>query len=144
MDRKRFFYNLGALGAAVLLIVAAGAFTPKAARGVGLGMGSACFAFSLWFVAALVHRRRLDGYLEFHVRGRRIGVWSAIGWTIAALAVWEIIQAALFVPAVSRWLTLADGVLIAVLGCAGLITHEVSTERVVYVLEVVERPDREI
>jgi hypothetical protein len=143
MGRKRFFFNLGALGAAVLLIVAAGALSPSAAKGVGLGIGSACCAFSLWFVAALVHRRRLDGYLEFRVRRRRIGVWSAIGWAIAGIAVWEIVQAAVFEADVSRWLTLADGLMIAALGCAGLITHEVSTERVVYVLEVVERPDRD-
>jgi hypothetical protein len=32
--------------------------------------------------------------------------------------------------------------LIAAFACAGLVAHEISTERVVHVLEVVERPPR--
>jgi hypothetical protein len=143
MGRKRFFFNLGILGAAILLIVAAGAFTPSAAKGVGLGIGSACFAFSLWFVASLVHRRHFDGNLTLRLLRRRIGVWSLIGGTIAGVAVWEIIQAAVFGVHVSKWLTLANGLVILVLGCVGLVTHEITTERVVWLLEVVERPERD-
>jgi hypothetical protein len=108
-----------------------------------LGIGSACFAFSLWFVAALVHRRHFDGYLELRLRWRRVGVWTVIGWAIAGAAGWEIIQAAVFGVHISRWLTLANGLVILVLGCTGLVTHEVSTERVVYVLEIVERPEHD-
>jgi hypothetical protein len=143
MGRKRFFFNLGILGASILLIVAAGAFTPSAAKGVGLGIGSACLAFSLWFVGSLVHRRHFDGNLTLRLLRRRIGVWSLIGGTIAGVAVWEIIQAAVFGVHVSKWLTLANGLLILVLGCVGLVTHEITTERVVWLLEVVERPDRD-
>lgn len=143
MGRKRFFFNLGILGASILLIVAAGAFTPSAAKGVGLGIGSACLAFSLWFVASLVHRRHFDGNLTLRLLRRRIGVWSLIGGSIAAVAVWEIIQAAVFGVHVSKWLTLANGLVILVLGCVGLVTHEVTTDRVVWLLEVVERPERD-
>ena len=143
MGRKRFFFNLGVLGASILLIVAAGALTPTAAKGVGLGIGGACFAFSLWFVASVVHRRHFDGNLSLRLRRRRVGVWSLIGWSIAGVAVWEIVQAAVFGVHVSKWLTLANGLVILVLGCIGLVTHEVSTERVVHLLEVVERRDRD-
>ena len=59
-----------------------------------------------------------------------------------AVAAWEVVQAAVFGPNVSRWLTLADGLLIAAFACAGLVAHEVCTERVVHVLEIVERPPR--
>jgi hypothetical protein len=140
MGRHRFFFNLGALAGAVLLIVAASAFGPGAVKGVGLGIGVACGVFSLWFVAELVHRRHLDGYLEFQLFGRGLGVWSVFSSLMAAVSMWEIVQAAVFAPEVSRWLTLANGLLLALLSCAGLVAHEVCTERVVHVIEVVERP----
>jgi predicted TIM-barrel enzyme len=63
---------------------------------------------------------------------------------LAGVATWEIVEAAVFSPNVSRWLTLANGLLIAALACAGLVAHEISTERVVHVIEVVERPPREV
>jgi hypothetical protein len=62
---------------------------------------------------------------------------------MASVAIWEIVGATAFGPDISRWLTLANGLVIAALACAGLIAHEVCTERVVHVLEVVERPPRE-
>jgi len=46
VHRQRFFFNLGAIGAAVMLIVASVAFGAGAAKGVELGIG-----------IALVHRR---------------------------------------------------------------------------------------
>ena len=65
--------------------------------------------------------------------------WIAVG----AAAVWEIVQSAVFAPSISRWLTLANGIVIAVLACIGLVAHEVCTERVVHVIEVVQRPGNE-
>jgi hypothetical protein len=62
---------------------------------------------------------------------------------MASVAIWEIIGAAAFAPDVSRLLTLANGLVIAALACAGLVAHEVTTERVVHVLEVIERPPSE-
>jgi predicted TIM-barrel enzyme len=59
---------------------------------------------------------------------------------MASVAIWQIVGVAVFAPHVSRWLTLANGLLIAALACAGLIAHEVCTERVVHIVEVVERP----
>jgi hypothetical protein len=136
MARHRFFFNLGALAGAVLLIVAASAFGAGAVKGV------ACGVFSLWFVAELVHRRHLDGYLEFQLLGRGLGVWSVFSSLMAAVSIWEIVQAAVFLPEVSRWLTLANGLVLAALSCAGLVANEVCTERVVHVLEIIERPGR--
>jgi hypothetical protein len=141
--KQRFFFNLGVLGTGVVLIVAAAAFAPGAVLGVGLGIGIASCLVSLWFVADLVHRRRLEGYPELRAFGRRLGLWSTLAAGIAGVAVWEIVGAVVFAPEVSRWVTLANGLLIALLACAGLIAHEVCTERVVHVLEVVQRPDRD-
>jgi hypothetical protein len=143
MGRQRFFFNLGSLGAAVMLIVASVAFGPGSSKWVGLGMGVAGCWVSLLFVSALVHQRRFEGHLEIEAFGRGLGVWSTLAGGMASVAVWEIIQAAVFSPDVSRWLTLANGLLIAALSCAGLVAHEVCTERVVHVLEVVERPRAE-
>jgi hypothetical protein len=138
--RQRFFFNLGALGGAGLLIVAAVAFGPGAVRGVGLGIGIAACSMSLLFVAALAHQRHLLGYLEFQVLGRGLGLWSVLAGLMASVAIWQIVGVAVFTPHVSRWLTLANGLVIAALACAGLIAHEICTERVVHIVEIVERP----
>lgn len=140
MGRQRFVFNLSALGVAVMLVLAAAAFGPRAAKWVGLGIGIAGCVTSLSFVALLVHERRFSGRLEFCFWGRRVDVFSFLGGAMASLAVWEIVAAAVFQPRISRWLTLADGLIIAALACAGLVLHEVSRERVVHVLEVAERP----
>jgi hypothetical protein len=142
MSRGRFFFNLGALVAAVLLIVAAAAFGPGAVKGVGLGIGIGALATSLLFASVLVHQRRRQGSPELRLRGRRVDLWATLAGGLAGVATWEVVQAAVFGPNVSRWLTLANGLLIAALACAGLVAHEVCTERVVHVLEVVERPPR--
>jgi hypothetical protein len=143
MGRERFFFNLGALGAAFILIVVSAALGPGAVHGVGLGMGIGCCVLSIWFVGALAHERRFAGYPELRLFGRRLGVWSTLGGAMASVAIWEIVEAAVFRPDVSRWLTLANGLVIAVLSAAGLVVHEVATERVVHVLEVVQRPEHE-
>lgn len=142
MSRGRFFFNLGALGAAVLLIVAAVAFGPGAVKGVGLGIGIGGLATSLLFVSLLVHHRRGEGGPQLRLRSRHVDLWAALAGGLAAVAAWEVVQAAVFGPNVSRWLTLANGLVIAAFACAGLVAHEISTERVVHVLEVVERPPR--
>jgi hypothetical protein len=140
MTRQRFFFNLGALAAAVLLIVAAAAFGPSALKGVGLGIGIGACATSLLFASMLVHHRRRAGSPELRLRGKRIDLWATLAGALAGVATWEIVDAAVFGPSVGRWLTLANGLLIAALACAGLVAHEVCTERVVHVIEVVERP----
>lgn len=144
MSSQRFYFNLGLLGVAVLLIVSAVAFGPSAAKWVGLGIGIASCAVSFLFTAALVHQRRLEGTPELRVFGHGLGLWSSLAGSAAGVAIWEIVQAAVFGPNVSRWLTLANGILIAALALAGLVAHELCTERIVHVLEVVEKPPREL
>ena len=143
MSRQRFFFNLGVLVAAVLLIVAAAAFGPGAVKGVGLGIGSGGLAVSLLFMSLLVHHRRLEGGPELEFFGTGRSLWSLLAGGVAGVATWEIVDAAVFAPNVSRWLTLANGLLIAALAFAGLVAHEICSERVVHILEVVERPSEE-
>jgi hypothetical protein len=142
VSRQRFFFYLAVLAAAVLLIVASVAFSPEAVKGVGLGIGIGSFAVSLVFMSVLVHQRGLEGCPELRIGRRALRLWSLLGGAVAGFSGWEIIQVAVFVAAVSRWLTLANGVVIAAIACAGLVAHEISTERITHVLEVVERPPR--
>ena len=144
MSRKHFFFSLGALGAAALLILAGAAFGPGAVKGAGLGIGIACCTMSVSFTVVLRRQRRPDGHPELRVSGRVLGLWSLLGGATTAVAIWEIVGAETFAPDVSRWLTLANGLVVATLACAGLVAHEICTERVVHVLEVVERPPREL
>jgi hypothetical protein len=141
LARQRFFFNLALLAASVLLIVASVAFGPGGARGVGLGIGIAECAGSLVFAAALVHQPRPQGYLAVRLFGRRISGWTLLVSLFAAIAVWEVVQTSVFPEDVSRWLTLANGLVVAVLASAGLVAHELSSERVVHVLEVIDRSD---
>ena len=143
MSRQRFFFHLGVIVAAVLLIVAASAFGPGAIKGMGLGIGSGGLAVSLLFMSALVHHRRLEGDLELEFFGGGRSLWSMLAGGVAGVATWEIVDVAVFNASVNRWLTLANGLLIAALGCAGLVAHEICSERVIHVLEVVERPSSE-
>ena len=143
MSRQRFFFNLGVLVAAVLLIVAAAAFGPGAIKGIGLGIGSGGLAVSLLFMSALVHHRRLEGDPELEFFGAGHSLWSTLAGGVAGVATWEIIDVAVFNATVNRWLTLANGLVIAALAFAGLVAHEICSERVVHVLEVVERPSEE-
>lgn len=140
--RDRFFFDLGAVGAAFLLILAAVAFGREASRWVGLGIGIAWAVVSLTFIATLMHQRRFEGYRELRLFGHRWGLWSALAGGMATVAIWEVIGAAVFDPNVSRWLTLANGLVIAMLGCVGLVMHEITTERVVHVLDVQRRAER--
>jgi hypothetical protein len=142
MQRQRFFFNLGCLGVGVLLVVSSVAFGPRAGRWVGLGVGIAGILASLWFVASVVHHRSLQGTRELKLFGRSVNLWSLLGGGVVSVAVWETVQAAVFEPDVAKWLTLANGLLAGTLACTGLIVHENTTERVIHVLEVVDRRER--
>ena len=142
LARQRFFFNLALLAASFLLIVASVALGPGGARGVGLGIGIAECAVSVVFASALVHQPRPQGHFVFRVWRVRVSGWSVLAWVFAAVALWEIVQTSVFRPDVGRWLTLANGVVVAVLAAAGLVVHELSSERIVHVLEVVDREDR--
>ena len=53
-------------------------------------------------------------------------------------------RAAVLNFSVNRWVTLGNGVAIAILACVGLVAQEICTERIIHVIEVVERPPREL
>jgi hypothetical protein len=57
------------------------------------------------------------------------------------VALWETVQSAVFVAAVARWLTFSNGLVLWALACTALIAHEISSERVIHVLQVIDRRD---
>lgn len=142
MARERFFFNLALLAASFLLIVASVAFGPGGAKGVGLGIGIVECAASLLFAAALVHQPRPQGHFALRILRSRVSGWTLLTGVFAAVAIWEVVQTSVFQPDVGRWLTLANGLVVAVLASAGLVAHELSSERVIHVLEVIDRGDR--
>ena len=144
MPRPRFFFNLGALTAALLLIVASVAFGPGALKGIGLGIGSGGCAISLAFVAVLVHHRRPKGHPEVWLFGHGVGLWSMLAGAVASVTIWQIVGSAALNFSVNRWVTLGNGVAIAILAFVGLVAQEITTERIIHVIEVVERPPREL
>lgn len=140
MHRKRFFFNLGSLCAAGMLVAAALAFGPHAVFGVGLGIGIAGLIGSISFLAAAVHHRSLVGARELRIFNRTIDVWALLGGGVFSVAFWEIVQSAVFPASIAKWLSFGDGVIAATLAFIGLVVHEITTERVIHVLEVVEQP----
>jgi hypothetical protein len=139
----RFFSNLGAFAVAVILIVAASGFPGEPLKWLALAAGILGLVFSGWQWAVMVHQRPLAGSLDVGVLGRTLSLWRALSGAIATFTTWQIVAAVVFAVSVSRWLTLANGIAIAVLASVGLIAHERNSERIVHVLEVVERPRRE-
>src|SRR5258708_6453486 len=129
MSRQRFFFNLGALFAAVLLIVAAAAFGPGAGKGMGLGIGSGGLAVLVLFMSVLVHQRRLEGDPELKLFGHATGLWSMLAGGVAGVATWEIVDVAVFNVSINRSLTLANGLLISALGVPRLAAPELSSQR---------------
>jgi hypothetical protein len=140
VQRQRFFFNLGAIGAAVLLIVSSIAFGAQAVKGIGLGIGIAGALCLLWFAAMTIHERALPGHPDLRSSRRSVGLWTVLAGVVMTIALWEAIQSAVFPPDPTRWLTLANGLAVAALAFAGLIAHELCTERVVHVLQVVDAP----
>ena len=60
----------------------------------------------------------------------------------AALAAWTIVETLVFSGMVMVWLTLGTAAALVAIAAAGLIAHELSTERVVHSLEDVRTHDR--
>jgi hypothetical protein len=55
---------------------------------------------------------------------------------IALLGAWTIVAAVVFSGSTLKWVSFTDAVALAVLATAGLLVHEMSTERVVHELSV--------
>jgi hypothetical protein len=85
-----------------------------------------------------VHERHLPGHPEVGLLRRSVGLWTLLAAMFTTIAVWETVQSAVLPADPAKWLTFANGLAIATLGGAGLVAHELCTERVVHFLQVVD------
>ena len=119
--RVRYFSFLTlTLAAAFLVVATVGGFTLPIVDGLALGVGIGTLVLSL----AVAMRYRED-------------IPSAVAAAGAAVvSVWMIVASQVFALPVVGSLTFASALAIGALGVAGLVAHELRTERVVHSLEV--------
>ena len=118
--RIRFvsWLSLGIAGA--FLVVASAAFNPVDIAPLALGIGIGTLVVSLGLA---------DRY-----RNHLPTLVSALA--LALVSAWQIVASQVFSLTTVQNLTLASSLAITALASLGMITHEVSTERVVHSLEV--------
>lgn len=123
--RTRFATNLLLGLAAGFVVVASQAFSATVTGWITFGIALGVLAglgLSQLDRAGLVHR--------------------ALDAVTALLAVWTVVASVVFDGTALTWLSFAEGLGLVALAVAGLIAHEVSTERVVHHLEI-GRSERE-
>jgi hypothetical protein len=135
----RFFVSLGTLVMGCLLLVSSVAFAPHVALWVGLGLGVVLVLLGMTALSGAVHRRELGEARELRLGGRAVRAWPVLASGLLAAALWQVAQVSAFAAGVAKWLSFANGWVISVLSAVALIVHEVSSERVVHFVEVVDR-----
>jgi uncharacterized membrane protein SirB2 len=123
----RFVSNLLLVLAGVVVIVATQAFAPATV---------AWIAFAVTGVGVLV---LMAATALAPARGH---VQRALDGIAAVLAAWTVVESLVFSGTTMVWLTFGAAAGIVAIGVAGLIAHELSTERVVHSLEDVRSADR--
>ena len=123
----RFISNLLLALAGVVVIVATQAFAPATV---------AWIAFAVTGVGVLVLMAATA------LASGRGHVQRALDGVAAVLAAWTIVESLVFSGTLMVWLTFGAAAGIVVIGVAGLIAHELSTERVVHSIEDVRSADR--
>jgi hypothetical protein len=137
--RTRWSLTLAlALGGA-FLVVDSFAWSPGAASDIGFAVSLAMLPVGL---ALLATARRTPQYVSLPARDLRVAAWQAIAMLAITIAGWNVVQSRIWDGGTARWLTFANGLAIAGVALAGLILHELSTERVVHSLEIVEREEQ--
>src|SRR5262245_43212696 len=115
----RFLTNLGLLLAGGFLVVATQVFSSGVTGWIGLGIGLG--------ILAAVGAAQLD-------RSRGL-VQRGLDGVAGALAIWTVVESVVFSGATLTWITLGSALGFAAIAAAGLIAHELVTERVVHSLE---------
>jgi hypothetical protein len=118
--RLRYFSLLAIAVAAGFLVVATVAFPLGTVAALALGVGIGTLAVAL--TMAYWHRDRLR--------------WVAIAGPVALVSAWIIVASQVFSLGVVKTLTFAGALAIGVLAVAGLVAHELTSERVVHSLEL--------
>jgi hypothetical protein len=120
MDLRYPFLAMANLVAGGFLVAAVYGFSESTAVSLGFAISIAVAVIGLAMLAS-----------GFRKPGPTI-----LGGLTALVAGWTIVATSVFPDPTARWLVLASGLAHVGLSLAGLIRHEISTERVVHHLEV--------
>jgi len=137
--RARFFLSLGVLGLACLLLMGAVAFHARAAVWVEFGIALGALPLASVLLSDAVHRRELGPARELHVGPAAVRVWPLLTGAMVLVCAWEVTAAQAFGPPVARWVCFGSAWPLAALASVALVMHEISSERVVHTLQVIER-----
>ena len=136
--RPRFFLSLGVLVSACLMLLADVAFKPHVAIWVDFGIALAALALAAVLLSDAVHRRELGPARELRAGTTGVRLWPMLAWTMVLLSAWQVSAVHAFPPPVARWVEFGGGWALLVVASAALVVHEISTERVVHILEVTD------
>lgn len=120
----RFVTNVFLMLAGGLIVVFSQALTASATGWVTFGLAIAIVA---GLAAVQLHR------------GRPM-IQRGLDGVVGVLGIWTIIASVVFSGGPLTWLSFAEGLAFAALGLAGLVVHELSSERVVHSLAIAETP----
>jgi hypothetical protein len=118
---QRFISNVALAVAGAVVVISTQAFTTHTTGWVTFGVSLGALA-----LLALV---RIDRSGE---GGQRM-----LDAAIALVALWSAVASVVYTGTTLKWLSFAEGIAFVALALAGLIAHEVRTERVVHSLEAV-------
>ncbi len=138
--RMRWSLTMALAIGGAFLVVDSFAWSPGLASDIGFAVTVGMLPVGL---ALLMGARRSPQYLSLPARDLRVAAWQAISVTAITIAGWNVVQSRIWDGGTARWLTFVDGLAVFAVALAGLILHELSTERVVHSLEVVEREERD-
>ncbi len=124
--RSRFGLSLMLAVVGGFLVVESMAFGHATAQAIGWPVGIGALVLSI-ALSPSVRRARLKPV-----------AWEIIAACAAVLSAWQVVQALVFSSSTAAWLTFADGCGLVAIALGALVAHEMSTERVVHALEIVE------
>jgi hypothetical protein len=123
---QRFISNVALGIAGAVVVVSTQAFTPHTTGWVTFGVSLGALA-----LLALLQRDRAGA------RSQRM-----LDIEVGLLAVWSAVASVVYTGTTLRWLSFGEGAAFVALAVAGLIVHELRTERVVHELQAVPAPDQ--
>jgi hypothetical protein len=123
---QRFISNVALGIAGAVVVVSTQAFTPHTTGWVTFGVSLGALA-----LLALLQRDRAGA------RSQRM-----LDIEVGLLAVWSAVASVVYTGTTLRWLSFGEGAGFVALAVAGLIVHELRTERVVHELQAVPARDQ--
>jgi hypothetical protein len=118
---QRFISNLALAIAGAVVVVSTQAFASQTAGWVTFGVSLGALA-----LLALANRGGTSDRMQW-----------ILDAGIALLALWSAVASVVYSGTTLKWLSLAEGLAFVGLAVAGLVIHEVRTDRVVHSLEAV-------